>query len=607
MEVVLGEPRLEVGFAVIAALPEFCPSHPSDREDVRSNLRLYEDGREIGPPHASHQDIRDRGGGRYSHWGHAVYFSSSDGSDPLTNGRSYRVQYPTVGSAPEPLWDIPATAIRHARGHGYVYRLPALLQGWPGDDRDAQNSRLLLFEDGALLGEGHATHEALITRGGGRYSHWSDQVFFSASDNSNPRRNGRRYALGVRPQTDHRYAISNVPRPPSIDESLPALVIAEVSDGERITVARPTVEVVNPDPDLMYYFELDVRPTFDSRFLHRRPRLMVGWSGAHPLFVHDRCPDFSPRFTPPYRLGALAPPLDEAIDARQPRALRWLAHRLGFGIPHGHKEIGEVYAFVVSQTTPSETDTNIRDPLEVLARDRGFCGAVNQAGAVLLDELGYRTRRAAVSIPRLAGVPFVSGHSSAEVYFDSRWHIFDPFLQFHLPGIDFADFARDPTLPSYPILTLKRTEELRSFSDAELAISMRDFAAIRRYDRFDSFGLTTAASPEEERRLFAGEPAEVPEIPFEELWPVSVMDVYLRVRGLRASMDEITFAAASRRALKPPSAVIAGTPWTTLKFQVDLSAAYAAGDANRSEDSAFSSPIAAAADAPRSDDRRSEP
>jgi hypothetical protein len=59
----------------------------------RSTLELYENSVPIGPGHMVHQDIIDLGGGRYSHWSaggqQAVYFSSSDGTDPRTNGREY--------------------------------------------------------------------------------------------------------------------------------------------------------------------------------------------------------------------------------------------------------------------------------------------------------------------------------------------------------------------------------------------------------------------------------------------------------------------------------------------------------------------------------------
>jgi MoaA/NifB/PqqE/SkfB family radical SAM enzyme len=53
---------------------------------------LYEDDRPIGPGRQLHDDIRLRGGGRFSIWGRAVYFSSSDNSDARANGRCYSLR-----------------------------------------------------------------------------------------------------------------------------------------------------------------------------------------------------------------------------------------------------------------------------------------------------------------------------------------------------------------------------------------------------------------------------------------------------------------------------------------------------------------------------------
>ena len=56
-----------------------------------SRLQLREDGKLLGPDHAGHADIRQAGGGRYSHWGTGLWFSASDSSDPRSNGRSYAI------------------------------------------------------------------------------------------------------------------------------------------------------------------------------------------------------------------------------------------------------------------------------------------------------------------------------------------------------------------------------------------------------------------------------------------------------------------------------------------------------------------------------------
>ncbi len=61
--------------------------------ETQSKLRLYEDEMILGPSHALHTDIGNDGSGRFSHWKQYLYFSTSDGSDPNTNGRLYTYDF----------------------------------------------------------------------------------------------------------------------------------------------------------------------------------------------------------------------------------------------------------------------------------------------------------------------------------------------------------------------------------------------------------------------------------------------------------------------------------------------------------------------------------
>lgn len=61
----------------------------------------------------------------------------------------------------------------------------------PGEDR----STLQLFEDDLLLGPAHIQHSEVAAKGNGRYSHWVQGIWFSASDNSDPNENGRSYRI----------------------------------------------------------------------------------------------------------------------------------------------------------------------------------------------------------------------------------------------------------------------------------------------------------------------------------------------------------------------------------------------------------------------------
>lgn len=53
-----------------------------------------------------------------------------------------------------------------------------------------------VWEDGAVLpGPSNSAHDSIRKEGFGTYSFWQDYVLFSASDNSDPRVNGRAYEM----------------------------------------------------------------------------------------------------------------------------------------------------------------------------------------------------------------------------------------------------------------------------------------------------------------------------------------------------------------------------------------------------------------------------
>jgi hypothetical protein len=56
-------------------------------------------------------------------------------------------------------------------------------------------SNLVLIEDGVPLPHGHAPHDEIRAIGAGRYSHWGANIYFAASDNSNPATNEKVYEI----------------------------------------------------------------------------------------------------------------------------------------------------------------------------------------------------------------------------------------------------------------------------------------------------------------------------------------------------------------------------------------------------------------------------
>lgn len=79
------------GIDVWVAAPELEQFSDSSDHPTRSPFVIYEGDKPLGPAHSVHTDIEKLGHGRFSHWtGVGFIFSSSDGTDPRTNGRIYR-------------------------------------------------------------------------------------------------------------------------------------------------------------------------------------------------------------------------------------------------------------------------------------------------------------------------------------------------------------------------------------------------------------------------------------------------------------------------------------------------------------------------------------
>ncbi len=119
------QPRPEHAYR--AQLPELSwplsvvADHPNDRQASATKLR--ENGRGLGPAHALHADIGTSGHGRYSHWHEQFVFSTSDNSDPRTNGRRY-VAVMRIEVAPEVLliWLLALGAVGAAFLAHWFYR-----------------------------------------------------------------------------------------------------------------------------------------------------------------------------------------------------------------------------------------------------------------------------------------------------------------------------------------------------------------------------------------------------------------------------------------------------------------------------------------------------
>lgn len=92
-------------------------------------------------------------------------------------------------------------SVRYGGQHGYSYEGRGVLVTEADSDESASRSNLVLLENMQPLGPAHSKHADIENLGRGRFSHWHDGIrrylFFSASDNSDPRTNGRSYMVAI--------------------------------------------------------------------------------------------------------------------------------------------------------------------------------------------------------------------------------------------------------------------------------------------------------------------------------------------------------------------------------------------------------------------------
>jgi hypothetical protein len=181
---------------------QFREFEDTDEDDQKSPVVLYEDDKPLGPAHSHHHEIEQLGQGRYAHLkGQGILMSTSDNSDPRTNGRRYYAAVSAAGTLTPP----PVKNARQLQGFQkpwpdrfvYVVRADRLREFEDADEAN-QKSPIILYEDDKPLGPPHSAHHDIEQLGQGRYAHLKDQgILMSTSDNSDPRTNGRRYYFVV--------------------------------------------------------------------------------------------------------------------------------------------------------------------------------------------------------------------------------------------------------------------------------------------------------------------------------------------------------------------------------------------------------------------------
>jgi hypothetical protein len=81
------------GYAWHIRLSQFAHFSDDLNYPYRSSLLLVENGQTLSQRHALYDDICLKGCGRYSHWQDYLIFSTSDNTNPNTNGRTYEIKF----------------------------------------------------------------------------------------------------------------------------------------------------------------------------------------------------------------------------------------------------------------------------------------------------------------------------------------------------------------------------------------------------------------------------------------------------------------------------------------------------------------------------------
>ena len=86
------------GFGYTTIIHRMATLGDTEDQPRRSPLMLFENEKALGPAHSPQEDIEAIGLGRFSHLKQVGFlFSTSDNSDPNTNGRNYWVVLPDRG------------------------------------------------------------------------------------------------------------------------------------------------------------------------------------------------------------------------------------------------------------------------------------------------------------------------------------------------------------------------------------------------------------------------------------------------------------------------------------------------------------------------------
>jgi hypothetical protein len=292
-------------------------------------------------------------------------------------------------------------------------------------------SPAVLLEDGHALGPGNTLHVEIGEQGGGRFSYWKYNLYFSSSDNSDPRTNGRVYILTVPIIPEFQWLVFVYLITGIVTVGVILTLWVTIPRIRRwmiaIIVIVALVVLVTNNIEGIKSFSVDI---------YRKVRTWIYITTFNPAHYEELGSDYcNPRFDPE-RIGKEREQIDWSKDYDFSRLAQTRAYLWGIDRPTALKTIFDtvtngaqtntekhlaVLRFLQKVSyhnqyfTPLDPEgTLVYDPLVYLELEEMWCGDVAHLAIDLFSAAGYEARMVQLG-----------AHQIAEVYYDRDWHFFD--------------------------------------------------------------------------------------------------------------------------------------------------------------------------------------
>ena len=490
--------------------------------DISSDQDVLEDSRRLpGSRNVPREEIERREPGCYLVSEDRVYFTTSDKSDPRTNGRKYSVRTPLRISAKRASfiysistlafflclmltclslyrrWSIRirTTAIAGLFTLGFailiistilneVRLFPEVLPRlWnrevvtqiqtngensfyfvrhPPKERTEQSySVAVLKENGKPIGPGNSTHENIKKEGHGAFSVWKETLIFSSSDNSDPRQNHRIYELFTPPGRDQLTTAILVLAFANFLLLLTILFTLRRSHSDSFAI-RSKVRLLAIPWFIFLGAQIFLALPYD---IHSRIRTWIYVYNFDVTQSEKRGTDFCNfHFGEKFRAARVDEIRWQLRGVSRSRALRRIFEKVTIGTVSDTQKHLQIVKFL--QRTNIHKDIppsypngmEISDPLVMLELKEMWCNQASKLAIDLFESAGYKGRQVQLGT-----------HIIAEVYYDQAWHYIDTDL-FGNGDIVLTDDGRIPSVSELGTPELvRKLDALGAYQEATIA------------------------------------------------------------------------------------------------------------------------------------------